>query len=121
MISNDGLSLGIDLKYFRMRIPRKTLQELGNPGFIQFMVNPSTKVIALRPVAGMSMPDQTCRVDWRQMNEKGYIEVKSKFFLQTLCAGIAGMTEGRSYKMFGMSIPSEGIVVFPLKSEGSVQ
>ena len=121
MTSNEEINLAIDLKYFRLRINRKTLQELGCPRFIQFMVNPLTKTIALRSVEDMSAPDQTCRIDWSRLRRKGYIEVKSKFFLQTLCTEVVGMSEGKSYKVNGISIPSEGMVVFSLAAEGSVQ
>ena len=114
MIEYEETSLAIDLKYYRMRIYRTTLQGIGKPQYIQFLVNPLKKTMGIRAAENMKMPDQTCRIDWEQLENISYIEIKSKRFLQALCAGIAGMEEGKSYKLSGVIIPDESMVVFSL-------
>ena len=117
MTDSETVNLAIDLKYYRMRIYRTTLQDLGRPKYIQFLVNPMKKVIAIKPVAKMNTPDQTCRINWKQLEYKSYIEVKSKPFLRKLCADLAGMSEGKSYRLQGVYVPSKRIVVFPLEEQ----
>lgn len=109
-------SIALDLKYYRMRIYRSTLQRLGEPKYIQFLVNPSKKRMGICSADTMKMPDQTSRIDWRYLKNKSYIELKSKRFLLALCSEIPEMQMGHSYRLSGVIIPSEKIVIFPLEN-----
>ena len=121
MTGSEETNLAIDLKYYRMRISRATLQGIGSPRFIQFLVNPMKKEIAIRSATKMSAPDQTCRVDWERHQNRSYIEVKSKLFLHTLCSEMAGMSEGKSYRLRGLMVPAEEMVVFSLADHRSLE
>ena len=44
------VTLSIDLKKYRIRVHKSTLHLLGDPRYIQLLINPSDQIVAIRSV-----------------------------------------------------------------------
>lgn len=109
-------NISIDLKKMRIRIYKSTLHYLGDPRFIQILVNPKTQMLALRSVEKDNPLLQAHRVDIENISPDDSYEIYSGSFLTKLC-DIANITDQNcTYKLTGKVIPSEKVAVFPLKT-----
>lgn len=89
-------SLCIDLKKKRIRIHRRTLQLIGNPEYIQLLVNPSDSKIAIR---------RSGREDYLahkvNMDAIDCIELYSSILIENLMTVNNGLSWNRSYRLYG--------------------
>ncbi|MCD8105001.1 MAG: hypothetical protein LUF35_08385 [Lachnospiraceae bacterium] len=89
-------SLCIDLKKNRIRIHRRTLQLIGNPEYIQLLVNPSDSKIAIR---------RSGREDYLahkvHMDAVDCIELYSSILIENLMTVNNGLSWNRSYRLYG--------------------
>lgn len=76
-------SLSIDLKKNRIRIHKKTLYMLGNPAYIQILVNPVKKTLAILP--SVSEDHLAHKINWLYLDDssKSY-ELYSKALVKTI-------------------------------------
>ena len=86
--NSTAANLTIDLKRNRFRIYRKTLRYLGNPAFIQFLINPEELYIAILG-SDKPIPGGTANRINLNMDIKSCVE----FYSATLMGGI--------FKIFG--------------------
>lgn len=108
-------NLTIDLRRNRFRIYRKTLRHLGNPEFIQFLINPEELYIAIlgsdKPIAG-----GTANKVNLNLNLKSCVE----FYSATLMDGIFnifGVLEyGCSYHLAGEIDQTNRVAYYSLKT-----
>lgn len=66
-MSNPTTTMCVDLKQFRIRIYKTTLHSLGDPKYIQILVNPNDKAVAIRSVDVEMSGDQTFRINFQQL------------------------------------------------------
>lgn len=113
---NDGFNnkpvIFIDQRKARIRIYRNTLHLLGDPAFIQILVNPESLNIAIRPAA--SADALAHRILWKRMGEKQSYELHSSILIRKLQSMCVGWAAGKSYRVFGEMLPSENIALFDL-------
>lgn len=76
-------SLSIDLKKNRIRIHKKTLYMLGNPNYIQILVNPVKRTLAILP--SVSEDHLAHKINWIYLDDssKSY-ELYSKALIKTI-------------------------------------
>jgi len=106
------ITLVVDLKKYRIRIHKNVLRLIGEPHYIQLLVNPIAKTVAVRGVEKNYAKDQTHRIDRRKMNSDNSYEIYSKDFVQTLCKVVGGLDEGYGYWMSGAVVPKEKLALF---------
>lgn len=119
---NDGLrsrpAMLIDQKKARIRIYKSTLHGLGDPNFIQLLVNPKDLTVVIRPA---NQKDHLVhRVLWEKLISKKSYELYSRYFicrLQEICGGWAA---DQSYRLLGEFIPGENIVRFDLRNASPI-
>jgi len=105
--------LTIDIKQNRLRIFKSALYQIGNPKFIQLLVNPEDMIVAVRGVDVESKEDQTHRI---RMVAKNSVDISSMAFVKKLCAVVGELDPHYSYRLTGKAFPEEGLAVFSLKS-----
>ena len=110
--SKPVITLVVDLKKYRIRIHKNVLRMIGEPHYIQLLVNPVAKTVAVRGVEKNYTKDQTHRIDRRKMNSDNSYEIYSKDFVQTLCQVVGGLDEGYGYRMSGDIVPKEKLALF---------
>lgn len=76
-------SLSIDLKKNRIRIHRRTLHLLGNPNYIQILVNPSKQSLVLLP--SVSQDHLAHKINWLYLDDpNNSYELYSKALVKTI-------------------------------------
>ena len=108
--------LSVDMKKNRIRIHKATLHKLGDPPYIQLLVNPTTMIVALKSVYRSSSKDQIHKISRKKLESSNSIEIYSKSFIDKLNELIPDLNEGGCYHMMGNIVLSEKMAVFSLKS-----
>lgn len=101
-----------DMKYCCIRIHKRTLHMLNDPDYIQFLVNPKDKVIAIRP--GKSINALAERVRWDRLNDNHCCEMHSTSLVYQLHSLLPDLDNMSSYRMEGTHIEQENLVVFKM-------
>ena len=105
--------LTIDTKKNRLRIHKASLHKIGDPMFIQLLVNPVDMLVAIRGMDQEYSCDQTHRV--RLVVHDSY-EIYSKHFVESLCSLKGIQTPGKIYRLDGSVYKNARILLFPLNT-----
>lgn len=118
MIENSVQSaiITIDCKKPRLRIYKATIHQMGNPKYIQLMINPETRLIALRGVDRHTPGQQEIRVDRQVANTEDCVDWYSTTLIAELRAAFQEIQGGNSYNLTGAIIHKERAAVFKLSS-----
>ena len=108
--------LSVDMKKYRIRIHKATLHLLGDPPYIQLLINPASSIVALKSVSRSTSKDQTHRVPKKTLRSSNSVEIYSKFFIDKLIEFVPDLIDGNCYHMTGTIIPSEKMAVFSFKT-----
>ncbi len=109
-----NVSISVDLKKYRLRIHRNTLNELSVPKFVQLMINPKDMVIAICG-SDKDLPESH-KVNLSQLGAENSYELYSKTLITELKAIVPDLDTGNSYRFYGRKVAGENIVVFPMTS-----
>ena len=111
-IASNKPAIFIDQRKARIRIHRNTLHMLGDPAFIQILVNPEILNVGIRPAVGAN--SFTHRILWKQMGEKQSYELHSSILVHKLQKLCLDWVDGVSYRVLGEFLQSEKIALFDL-------
>ena len=104
--------LSIDVKKYRIRVHKSTLHQLGDPSDILLLVNPSTRVVAVKSVDRRTSLNLSHRVPKKKLLSDKSIEIYSKSFIDLLNKLVPGLNDGFCYHMTGNVVPSEQLALF---------
>lgn len=115
-------AISVDIKKSRIRIYRTTLTQLGLPKYIQLLVNPNDRMIAVRGL------DKRCReshiVSFSHMRTDYSYELYSKELITTLMSLLQDLDGNCTYKLTGEVYSDSKVALFSLdtiqKFEGGV-
>lgn len=110
------LTMAVDLKKFGIRIHKPCYRMLGEPRYIQLLVNPDDMVVAIRGVDQALTHDSIHKINEKRMASENSYEIYSRNFVRKLCEVAGGLDEGFSYRLTGEGYPSQKAVVFSLKT-----
>lgn len=102
----------IDQKKHRIRVYKRTLHLLGDPKFIQLLINPDDLIIIVRAVNRSD--SMTHRIVWKNFISKQSYEITSRYLIQKMQSVCTNWKADESYRLFGEMIPSENIARFDL-------
>ncbi len=102
-------SLCIDLKKNRIRIHRHTLQLLGNPDYIQLLVNPGAGMIAIMRSTGNDHLAHKII-----LNPSECCELYSSYLIENLMTVNSGLMYNQSYRLYGELDSKACIAMFPM-------
>ena len=106
-------SLLIDLKKNRIRIHKTTLHLLGDPDYIQFLVNPENMSIVIR--SSLKNDYLSHHIRWNLISGKQCCDFYSYFLLKSLRAVNYDWEENRSYRLYGHLHRRESLAMFSMK------
>ena len=114
--ADNSATMTIDVKINRFRIHKATLQKIGNPKYIQFLINTEEMFIAVlgsdKPLAGGTANKVN------QIEMTGYHSVE--FYSNTLLDGIVKMTGiidfRYSYRLSGEVDPANRVAYFSMNT-----
>ena len=102
----------IDRKKNRIRIHKQTLHMLGDPEYLQLLVNPKCGMFALR---GSFRGDHLAhRVKKYQISPDNCYEIYSKNLMNALVNVNSELLEDQSYRIYGEMIANVGVARFDL-------
>ena len=111
---NDCPTIFIDQKRNRIRIYKRTLHILGDPKFIQLLINPEDLLIIVR--AANQSSSMTHRIALENFVSKQSYELTSKQLIQGMQRVCVNWNAGESYRILGEIVHSENIVRFDLRN-----
>lgn len=106
----------IDAKKPRLRIHKSTIHQMGDPKFILFMINPATRLLALKGVDQHTPGQQEIRVDRQVANREDSVDWYSSDLMVQLHSAFPEIEKGCSYNLTGTLIASKRAVIFNLNS-----
>ena len=113
---NQSVFLLIDMKKYRLRLSKYMIHLLGNPAYIQLLINPDDKVVAIRFTDRTVSGDQAHRITKQMMQADNCVEIYSRSFIQKLREVCPDLDPGHSYRMNGSIIESKMVALFPMKT-----
>lgn len=113
---NTPVSISFDLKKYRIRMHKSMLHLLGDPLFIQLLIDPDNLAVAIKAVDKLSSGDQTHKVSPETLKSDNSVEIYSRYFISRLNEVVKVLDDGNLYHMYGVAIPSEKVAVFSMKS-----
>ena len=108
------VTIAVDLKKYRIRIHRNTLALLGTPKYIQLLVSPSAKMMAIQGVDTRTR--FTHRVNLSALRPDNSYEIYSSLFVSQLLALVTDLYAKCTYRLTGEIITEENAAVFPLNT-----
>ncbi len=106
----------IDFKQNRIRIHRAMLKSLNSPKYIQLLVNPDKKHIAIRGLKVAVPGDQSEKIKPQEfMNDSSY-ELKSKSFLTKLHQFLDSPDPAYTYRLTGTIVSELNMAIFSTKT-----
>ena len=108
------VTIAVDLKEYRIRIHRNTLALLGTPKYIQLLVSPSAKMMAIQGVDTRTR--FTHRVNLSALRPDNSYEIYSSLFVSQLRALVTELDAKCTYRLTGEIITEENAAVFPLNT-----
>lgn len=108
--------ISVDIKKYRIRLHKAMLHLLENPPYVQLLVNPTDRVVAIRALSKQAAGDQSHRIYQKALSSDNSVEIYSRTFITKLRTVMPELNEGNSYRIHGEIILSERIALFPLES-----
>lgn len=100
----------VDARNRLIRIHKNTLHLLDDPDYIQLLVNPVEKIVALRP--GNPNNAKSERVNWPRLNNNHSCEMYSKPLIQQLFLLLPKANDISSIKLVGTHYKKENLIAF---------
>jgi len=108
--------MSVDLKKYRIRVHKAALHLMGDPKYIQLLVNPQEMAVAIRSVDQTMSGDQTHLVSPSRMKSDFSYEIYSQSFVKKLCEVVGGLDSGYSYHISGVVLHKEKVALYSLKT-----
>lgn len=109
MSKSQNPAIYIDATRNRVRIFKRTIRQLGNPAYIQLLVNPVTQCIAVLP-SDATNKSLSHKVN---LNTRSY-EINSKFFVEKLLELYSPISHFNKVKIEGHYSEAQNTAFFPL-------
>lgn len=114
---SDTPMIVIDSKNNRIRIHRSTLHLLGDPEYIQLLVNPERLVLAILPGHELKTANV---IRWDRIAESKSCELYSKVFIRQLGRICPNWRTDGKYRLYGVCIPDRLLIQFDMSSAEEV-
>lgn len=113
---NDSTTILFDYKKNRFRIPKDVCRSLGNPAYIQLLINPSEMLIGIKAMDFEIRGEQTFKITKRMNTPKDSVEFTSKSFMCQVRNLLPEVQEGHSYRLTGTVMAEKRIAIFKLNT-----
>ncbi len=106
-------SIAINYRVDKVRVHKQTIEALGSPRFIQFLINPDEKLLYIR---GTNTHQQNClEVPSKDYRKKNQYVLHGRYFIKKL-SELAGWSLDRPHTIQGEYNPDHNMIVFQLDS-----
>ena len=119
--TNLQTQVSIDFKKNRIRVYKELLRLIGDPKYIQFLVNVEKSQVAIRGIDADSRESHAHKVNRTIMTTDFSFEVYSQSFTEKLRTVFDGFEGKCTYRLSGTVLPRERAVVFSINSMQKVE
>lgn len=119
-MKNDGVNMPmivIDRKNSRIRIHRRTLHLLGDPEYIQLLVNPERLTLAILPSQKQSTANA---IRWDRIAGSQSFELYSKILVRRLGSICPDWKTDGKYRLYGVCASKGMLILFDMSSAEEV-
>ena len=121
-MTDAAITMSIDMKKCRIRIHKHTLHILGDPLYIQILINTESKQIAIKRVDVPQSGDQSRKTNVRNLDADESCEFYSETFIMQLHHLDKNLNFRHTYRLTeGKYIKSHQLVLFDLSSMEKVE
>lgn len=106
------ITICIDIDRQRIRVNKNVLDSIDNPPFIQFLINTEKRKFAVRGIDKELPNSQTIRIISRDKMRSKHYEFSSITLANKLLDAMGVENKTGSYKLYGVAVPGEKIVLF---------
>ena len=103
----------IDMRHNRIRIHKNTLHILGNPNYIQLLVNPEQQTFVIR--CSSSQDYLSHRIKWQLISGKQCCEIYSKQLMEVMSNSFFSLKNQQAYRITGRFFAKEQLAHFSIK------
>ena len=103
-------AISVDLKKHRIRIHKNTLRSIGNPDYVLLLVNPEDRTLAI--LRSNRFDPKAHHITKAAISTRITIELYSRSLTKSLRDICSTWQDNQSYRMYGKTIPVEGIAQF---------
>lgn len=111
---SQSVSIAVDLKKYRIRIHKSTLDLIGNPNYIQLLVSPSQMTVAVQGIGDKTPAAH--RVGLSRLRTANSFELYSTLLITKLRTMAPDLSEGYCYRLVGKAYPEQQLALFSLKN-----
>ena len=121
-MSDSSITMALDMKKSRIRIHKTTLHILGDPQYIQILINEETMQLVLKGIDLPQSGDQCHKTNVKKLGVDESCEFYSDTLVQKLRMLIKDIDSKHTYRLTnGKHIKSHQIALFELSSIEKVQ
>jgi hypothetical protein len=103
-------SLLVDLKKYRIKIHKNTLNSIGNPNYVLLLVNPKECTLAI--LCSNRSDPRAHHISWTSLEKRKSFELYSKSLVKNLLDICSNWKDNQSYRLYGEIISKEGVAQF---------
>ena len=108
--------VSIDFKRSRVRIYKESLHLIGDPNYIQLMVNVEQRLVAIRGIDRDTRGSHSHKINHTKFNSEMCFEIYSQSFVSKLRSAFDGFEGDCTYRLTGTVFPNDRAVVFEIGS-----
>lgn len=105
--------IAIDKRKHRIRLHKTMLRKLGNPKYIQLLINSDRMILAIVCLDKEMLGDQSFKINYNIASPDS-IEMYSRSLVTQIYDLIKETDENNTFRIYGEIIPSQNLAVFPL-------
>lgn len=109
-------TITVDFKKNRIRIFKSTIHRLGDPKYIQLLVNPTHQEFGIRFLEQDFKDAQTHKVNLKSLHGEGSYELYSRSFVLKLHELLGDVDTSFSYRLTGKVIVSKQTALFHIST-----
>lgn len=116
MCKSDNLqtAISIDMKKFRIRIHKESLRMIGQPEYIQLLVNVDRSQVAIRGMDHNKKGSDAHKVNKAQIQSDFSYEIYSQSLMLKLRSAFPAFKEECTYRLSGIAYPEDRVAVFEI-------
>ena len=116
-MNDNALAISLDMKKYRIRVHKAALHQIGDPEYIQFLVEPNARIVGITPATEKS--PCAIKIARRRMESDESIELYSQPLLTRLYA-LAELDADEAYRISGRFLTAQNILAFYLHTSRKI-
>ena len=114
--NNTDMYLSIDFKKHRIRLPKHLLHKLGDPLYVQLLVDPESRLVAVRALSRTTARDQSHKVPKSTLQSDHSVELYSMSLVQQIARIMDIDDIFCTYRIRGRLVADKSAAVFDLQT-----